>query len=82
MGWNFLGTDWHLFGKLADVALLTLLFAATVMFFYIQRLRKQPQLSWHLRRRLNLGDRMWLIQSYNPHARLSQHSMRSGWCMT
>lgn len=44
MGWNFLGTDWHLFGKLADVALLTLLFAATVMFFYIQRLRKQPQL--------------------------------------
>ena len=44
MDWNFLGTDWHLFGKLADVALLTLLFAATVMFFYIQRLRKQPQL--------------------------------------
>jgi len=44
MGWNFLGTDWHLFGKLADVALLTLLFGATVMFFYIQRLRKQPQL--------------------------------------
>ena len=23
MDWNFLGTDWHLFGKLADVALLT-----------------------------------------------------------
>ncbi|MDR3662038.1 MAG: hypothetical protein P4L86_16930 [Mycobacterium sp.] len=44
MGWNFLGTDWHLFGKLADLALLSLLFAATVMFFYIQRLRKQPQL--------------------------------------
>lgn len=44
MDWNFLGTDWHLFGKLADVALLTLLFGATVMFFYIQRLRKQPQL--------------------------------------
>ena len=41
MGWNFLGTDWHLFGKLADVALLTLLFAATVMFFYIQRLRDE-----------------------------------------
>jgi hypothetical protein len=44
MGWNFLGTDWHLFGKLADIALLTLLFGATVMFFYIQRLRRQPQL--------------------------------------
>lgn len=44
MDWNFLGTDWHLFGKLADLALLTLLFGATVMFFYIQRLRKQPQL--------------------------------------
>lgn len=44
MGWNFLGTDWRLFGKLADVALLTLLFGATVMFFYVQRLRKQPQL--------------------------------------
>ena len=44
MGWNFLGTDWRLFGKLADVALLTLLFGATVMFFYVRRLRKQPQL--------------------------------------
>jgi len=44
MDWNFLGTDWRLFGKLADVALLTLLFGATVMFFYVQRLRKQPQL--------------------------------------
>ena len=44
MDWNFLGTDWRLFGKLADVALLTLLFGATVMFFYVRRLRKQPQL--------------------------------------
>ncbi|MGB8404597.1 MAG: hypothetical protein WCE30_11110 [Mycobacterium sp.] len=44
MGWNFLGTDWHLFGKLADLALVSLLLAATIMFFYIQRLRKQPQL--------------------------------------
>lgn len=44
MGWNFLGTDWHLFGKLADLALAMLLFGATVMFFYVRRLRKQPQL--------------------------------------
>jgi hypothetical protein len=44
MGWNFLGTDWHLFGKLADLALIVLLLAATAVFFYIQRLRKQPHL--------------------------------------
>lgn len=44
MGWNFFGTDWHLFGKLADLVLIVLLLAATVIFFYIQRLRKQPQL--------------------------------------
>lgn len=44
MGWNFLGTDWHLFGKLADLVLIVLLLAATVIFFYIQRLRKQPHL--------------------------------------
>lgn len=44
MDWNFLGTDWHLFGKLADLALLSLLICAAIMFVYIQRLRKQPQL--------------------------------------
>jgi hypothetical protein len=44
MGWNFLGTDWHLFGKLADLAVIVLLLAGVVLFFYIQRLRKQPQL--------------------------------------
>jgi len=45
MGWNFLGTDWHLFGKLADLALIALLVLATVIFFYVQRLRRQPQLA-------------------------------------
>jgi hypothetical protein len=43
MGWNFLGTDWHLFGKLADLLLIVLLLAAAIIFFYIRRLRKQPQ---------------------------------------
>lgn len=43
MGWNFLGTNWHLFGMLADLSLIALLVLATVIFFYIQRLRKQPQ---------------------------------------
>ena len=44
MGWNFLGTDWHLFGKLTDLALIVLLLAAVTISFYIQRLRKLPQL--------------------------------------
>lgn len=41
MGWNFLGTDWHLFGDLADIAFLALLFFAVLIFFYIPRLRKR-----------------------------------------
>jgi len=43
MGWNFLGTDWHLFGDLADLAFIALLIFATIIFFYIRRLRQQPQ---------------------------------------
>jgi hypothetical protein len=44
MGWNFLGTDWHLFGDLADLAVIALLVFGAVVFFYLRRLRNQPQL--------------------------------------
>ncbi|MEB3049943.1 hypothetical protein KV112_09400 [Mycolicibacter sp. MYC123] len=44
MNWNFLGTNWHLFGDLAAVAFVVLLVAATGVFFHIRRLRNRAPL--------------------------------------
>ncbi|MEB3033670.1 hypothetical protein [[Mycobacterium] nativiensis] len=44
MNWNFLGTNWHLFGDLAAVAFVALLLAATGVFGYIRRLRSRTPL--------------------------------------
>ncbi|ORA35328.1 hypothetical protein [Mycobacterium aquaticum] len=44
MNWNFLGTDWRLFGILAVVAFATLMVFATGAFLYIRRLRSSEPL--------------------------------------
>lgn len=44
MNWNFLGTNWHLFGDLAALAFLALLVSATGVFFHIRRLRARSPL--------------------------------------
>lgn len=44
MNWNFLGTDWRLFGVLGAVAFVALLTFVTCVFFYIRRLRRRPPL--------------------------------------
>jgi hypothetical protein len=44
MNWNFLGTDWRLFGILAAIAFVSLLTFATCVFCYVRRLRSRPPL--------------------------------------
>jgi hypothetical protein len=44
VNWNFLGTDWRLFGILASVAFIGLLTFSTCVFFYVRRLRSRPPL--------------------------------------
>lgn len=44
MNWNMFGTNWHLFGLLATIALVALLTFGTGMFFYTTRLRNRPPL--------------------------------------
>jgi hypothetical protein len=44
MSWDFLGTDWRLFGILASIAFVSLLTFATCVFFYVRRLRRRPSL--------------------------------------
>ncbi|KKC00015.1 hypothetical protein [Mycolicibacter arupensis] len=44
MDWNMFGTNWRLFGDLAAVAFVALLFFATGLFFYIRQLRRRPVL--------------------------------------
>jgi hypothetical protein len=44
MNWNFLGTDWHVFGNLVLSACVAMLVFATCVFFYIRRLRRRPPL--------------------------------------
>lgn len=45
MNWNFLGTDWRLFGDLAAVAFVALLCFAAGVFCYVRRLRSRTPLS-------------------------------------
>jgi Kef-type K+ transport system membrane component KefB len=72
MDWNFLGTDWHLFGYLALLAFVLLLTFAIGVFFYLRRLRIRSPLALSA----GIGAKREVLAKVRKHEPLSAEELQ------